>query len=149
VLPSKPIRWIGSSRKDLQEAPEHVRWVMGTALRFAQVGDKHPDAKPLKGHGGAQVLEVVVDTDRRTYRGVYTVELKGVVFVLHVFQKKATRGIKTSKGDLELIDARRRDARRVYEMEKVEFERLEQQRQQLIEELRRAHGEGSSSTRKR
>lgn len=32
---SKPIVWVGSSRKDLQAAPEDVRWVIGHALRFA------------------------------------------------------------------------------------------------------------------
>lgn len=47
---------------------------MGTALRFAQVGDKHPDAKPLKDYGSAQILEVVIDDNKCTYRGVYTVE---------------------------------------------------------------------------
>ena len=112
---------------------------MGTALRFAQVGDKHPDAKPRKGYGGSQVLEVVVDTDRRTYRGVYTVEFKGVVFVLHVFQKKSTQGIKTNKADLDLIDTRRQTARREYQEHHQEFEAHELQRKQLLEELRSAN----------
>ena len=70
--------------------------MIGHALDLAQRGDKHPDAKPLKGFGGAQVLEVVVDDNRCTYRGVYTVRYEGVVFVLHIFQKKSTKGIKTA-----------------------------------------------------
>jgi phage-related protein len=147
---SKPIRWIGSSRKALREAPEDVRRVMGVALRFAQLGDRHPDAKPLRGYGGSRVFEIVADDNRRTYRGVYTVEFEGVVFVLHVFQKKSTTGIKTKRGDLDVIDGRRRDAREIYERNLREFQRLEAQRRQSVRELRRVTGDqGSSSTRKR
>ena len=45
---------------------------MGFALRRAQDGGKHVDAKPLKGFSGAGVLEIVEDDDGSTYRGVYT-----------------------------------------------------------------------------
>ena len=37
---------------------------------------------------------------------VYTVKLAGVVYVLHVFQKKSKHGIATLKQDLELIEKR-------------------------------------------
>lgn len=73
---------------------------------------------------------------------------KGVVFVLHVFQKKSTQGIKTNKNDLDVIDSRRKDARRAYEKE--EFEKVEAQRQQLMEELRSvAHGKEQGPARRR
>ena len=39
--------------------PEAVRRTVGHALWWAQLGEKHPDAKPKKGFGGAGVLEVV------------------------------------------------------------------------------------------
>ena len=55
----KPLRWVGSSKKDLMAMPEAVQDTFGYALHLAQVGKKHPDAKPLKGFGGAGVLEVV------------------------------------------------------------------------------------------
>ena len=42
-------------------------------------------AKPLKGFGGAGVLEVVDDHDGDTYRAVYTVRFAGVVYVLYAF----------------------------------------------------------------
>jgi phage-related protein len=111
----KPVLWVGSSLEDLRAAPDAVRSVVGHALDLAQRGDKHPDAKPLKGFGGAQVLEVVVDSNRCTYRGVYTVRHAGVVFVLHVFQKKSTQGIKTNPRDINLVKQRLRDAESVYE----------------------------------
>ena len=63
----------------------------------AQTGSTHPDATPLKGFGGAGVLEVVEHHIGSTYRAVYTVKYAGVVYVLHVFQKKSKAGIKTPK----------------------------------------------------
>ena len=56
-----------------------------------QSAEKHPDAKPLKGFGGAGVLEIVEDYDGDTYRAVYTVRIAGAIYVLHAFQKKAKR----------------------------------------------------------
>lgn len=79
---------------------------MGFALDVAQLGGKHPDAKPLLGLGGAGVLEVVDDHEGDTYRAVYTVKFAGAVYVLHAFQKKSKRGIKTPLKDLELIKER-------------------------------------------
>lgn len=66
----KPIRWVGNSRDDLRSFPEAVRNRVGGALWEAQLGRKAPYAKPLKGFGGAGVLEVVDDFDGDTYRAV-------------------------------------------------------------------------------
>ena len=45
----KPIEFIGSSLESLRRFPEEVKDVIGFALYLAQIGDKHPDAKPLTG----------------------------------------------------------------------------------------------------
>jgi hypothetical protein len=58
---TKSLRWVASSKKDLMAMPGEVQDVFGYALHEAQEGRKHPDAKPLKGFGGAGVLEVVED----------------------------------------------------------------------------------------
>ncbi len=92
---AKPVFWMGSSRQDLREFPEGVSQAVGFALWQAQLGRKHRHAKVLKGFGGAGVLEVVVDHRGDTYRAVYTVKLAGAVYVLHAFQKKSQKGIKT------------------------------------------------------
>jgi phage-related protein len=92
----KPLYWVGSSKRDLLSLPEPVVDFFGYALYLAQDGRKHEQAKPLKGFGSAGVLEVVEDWDRSTYRAVYTVRFEGVVFVLHIFQKKSKRGAATS-----------------------------------------------------
>jgi phage-related protein len=102
----KPLEWIGSSYRDLLEMPPDVQNVMGFGLYLAQLGDKHDDAKPLKGFKGAGVLEIVDDFDGDTYRAVYTVRFEFAVYVLHVFQKKSKSGIATPKQDLNLIENR-------------------------------------------
>ena len=102
----KPLRWIGSSYRDLKDLPEEVRRLMGFALDQAQRGGKHPDAKPMKGFGGAGVLEIVDDYDGDTYRGIYTVKFVGIVYVLHVFQKKSKSGIATPRQEIELVKSR-------------------------------------------
>jgi phage-related protein len=106
----KPLFWVGSSQGDLRRFPDEVQDVMGYGLYLAQIGGKHPDAKPLKGFGGANVLEIVDDWDGDTYRAVYVVRLAGAVYVLHAFQKKARKGIATPKRDLDLIRIRLRQA---------------------------------------
>ena len=102
----KPLYWVGSSKKDIALMPEEVQDIFGYALYLAQIGQKHEDAKPLKGFGSAGVLEVVEDWHGDTYRAVYTVRFTAAVFVLHVFQKKARHGIETPKHELDLIRRR-------------------------------------------
>ena len=102
----KPVSWIGSSYKDFRAFPDGVQDVMGYALYQAQVGAKHGNAKPLKGFGGAGVLEVVADHMSDTFRAVYTVRFAAAVYVLHAFQKKSKTGTKTPAEDLELIRRR-------------------------------------------
>lgn len=92
-----------------------VRREVGQALWFAQVGDKHPLAKPLRGFGGAGVLEIVEDHAGNTYRAVYTVRFARAVYVLHAVQKKSVRGIGTPRHQMELIASRLKAARVDYD----------------------------------
>ena len=71
------VEFVASSKDDLSAFPTEVRRVMGQALFEAQQGLKHPAARPLKGFGGASVLEVVDDFDKNTFRSVYTVRFAG------------------------------------------------------------------------
>ncbi len=101
---------MGSSFRELKAFPRRVQRDIGRALRYAQLGGKHPDAEPLRGFGGTGVLEIIQDYDGNTYRAVYTVRLAGRLYVLHVFQKKSTRGIRTPRHDIELIRQRLKQA---------------------------------------
>jgi phage-related protein len=102
----KPVVWIGSAKLDLRTFPGEVKDSIGFAQYVAQQGGKHGHAKPLRGFGGAGVLEIVEDHDGDTYRAVYTVRLAGRVYVLHAFQKKSKAGIKTPKAEINLIKSR-------------------------------------------
>jgi phage-related protein len=90
--------------------PKEVQARIGYALYVAQCGGRHRDAKPLKGFGGAGVLEIVADHRGDAFRGIYTIKFADAVYVLHAFQKKSRAGIATSKSDVELIRRRLRDA---------------------------------------
>ena len=103
---AKPLFWLGASRKKLSAFPEEVKDVMGYALYLAQAGEKSPAAKPLKGFGGAGVLEIVDDHDGDTFRAVYTVRFADAVYVLHAFQKKSRSGIATPAKEVETIKGR-------------------------------------------
>ena len=120
--PLKPLRWIGSSRKDLKSFPPEVRSDAGYALYAAQNGETDPAAKPLRGFGGASVLEIVVPFDGNTWRAVYTVRFRGVVYVLHAFQKKSKSGITTPKQEIEVIHRRLATAERDYKERRRENE---------------------------
>ena len=74
---AKPLYWIGSAKEDLCEFPDEVRREMGYALYLAQLGGKHPEVKPLKGFGGAGVLEIAQSFDGNAFRAVYAVKLAG------------------------------------------------------------------------
>jgi phage-related protein len=110
----KPVLWIGSSLKDMRRFPEDVRSTVGQALFDAKTGRKHPDAKPLRGFGGAGVLEVIAADKGNTYRATYTVKFSGVVYVLHAFQKKSKTGISTPTKEIEMIRSRIKEAERHY-----------------------------------
>ncbi len=118
----KPVVWVASTREDLKSFPREVRRNVGKALDEAQRGSKADAAKPLKGFGGAGVLEVVENFYGDTYRAVYTVRLEGYIFVLHCFQKKAKHGVATTKQDLDLVHRRYRNAMRLHEQLKAQGE---------------------------
>ena len=111
----RPLDWVGSSKKDFVGFPEPVKDEMGNALGLAQFGGKHPAAKPWKGQGSG-VFEVVEDHDGDTYRAVYTVRFKEVVYVVHAFQKKSSKGIRTAQVDVDLVERRMKVAQQDYEV---------------------------------
>ena len=108
------VQWIGDSREQLQAFPEPVRKDIGHALYRVQIGEVPPSAKPMKGIESG-VFEIVDNYNTDTYRAVYTVKIGRSMYVLHCFQKKSKRGIRTPKKDIDLI---KRRLKRVKEMEK-------------------------------
>lgn len=105
---------MGSSRKDLRAFPDDVRGAVGHAVNEVQKGFEPDSAKALKGFGVRAILEIVEDHDGDTYRAVYTVRFAGVVYILHAFQKKSKKGIKTPQTDIDKIKSRLKDAEEHY-----------------------------------
>ncbi len=100
---SRKLIYLGSSEKDATKLPDEVQELFAYALKVALAGGQHPDAKPLQGFNSRGILEVVSDYRSSTFREVYTVRYKEAVYVLHIFQKKSKKGIKTPKQDMDLI----------------------------------------------
>jgi phage-related protein len=110
----KPLHWVGSSKRDFLTFPDHVKDEMGNALGLAQFGGKHPAAKAWRG-AGPGVFELVEHFDGDTYRAVYTVRFKDVIYVLHAFQKKSPKGIRTAQTDVQQVARRLKVAKQDYE----------------------------------
>jgi phage-related protein len=110
----KPLDWVGSSKRDFLAFPDAVKDAMGNALGLAQFGGRHPQSKPWKGQGPG-VFEAIESHDGNTYRAVYTVRFREIVYVLHAFQKKSPRGIKTARTGIELVARRLKVAQQDYE----------------------------------
>lgn len=101
----KKLRWLGSSKKDLLEFPKEVRHEIGHALYMAQKGETYELTKLFKGHGSG-IYEIVSDFDKNAYRAIYVVNMGDDIYVLHAFQKKSKRGIKTPKEEIAVIEQR-------------------------------------------
>lgn len=106
----KSIIWMGDSLKQIKAFPVEVRREIGSSLFDAQCGDKPHNAKPFKGIGTG-VFEIVSRFDSDTYRTVYAVQIGQHIYVLHAFQKKSPKGIKTAQKDVDLIKKRYQQAR--------------------------------------
>ena len=115
---AKPIIWLGDSLKQVRSFPAEVRKDIGSALYDVQMGATPPGAKPFKGIGSG-VFEIVTRFSTNTYRTVYAVKLGSSVYVLHAFQKKSPKGIKTAEKDKDLIERRYKQA---LQMEKQKWQ---------------------------
>ncbi len=115
-IPLRILRWVGDSRERLQEFPKQVKKDIGDALFTVQAGRTPRSAKPLRGVGSG-VFEIVDDYDTNTYRAVYAVKVGQHIYVLHIFQKKSKRWIKTPKQEIDLIKRRLQRAKEMAQQE--------------------------------
>ena len=74
-------------------------------MTIAAEGGKADIARPMHGMGSG-VFEIALPFRGDAFRVVYAVQLAEDIWVVHAFQKKSTRGIKTSKPDVDLIKNR-------------------------------------------
>jgi phage-related protein len=99
----KPLRFVGSSRIDLQSFPKEVRHALGEDLRRVQEGGMPLDFKamPTVGKG---VYEIRVRLEG-AWRVMYVAKRADAVYVLHSFQKKTQQ---TAMEDIDLARKRYR-----------------------------------------
>src|ERR1700747_2401266 len=95
----KPIRWIGTSLRDLRSFPRALRVDIGHALFTAQEGKTDPAAKPLKGFGGASVLEIVASDHGNAWLACYTGRFQDAIYVLARISEFHERHRYTDEGD--------------------------------------------------
>ena len=105
ILSSKPLYFLGDSRKVLKTFPERAQHKLGFQLKRVQQGRQPSDAKPMPTIG-AGVEEIRVWVESGTFRVIYIARLQDAVYVLHAFQKKTQ---KTPKADLALAKSRLHD----------------------------------------
>lgn len=105
MRPTRPISWLTLARKAFDEFPEGARETMIDALSVAAEGGKAGIAKPMKGLGSG-VFEIALPYRGNAFRLVYAVQLGDELWVVHAFQKKSTKGIKTPKHEIDLIKDR-------------------------------------------
>ena len=85
--------------------PEGAREQITMALALAARGETAEIVKPMKGFGSG-IFEVALKYRSDAYRVVYAVQLDEDIWVLHAFQKKSPKGIKTAQKDIDLIRER-------------------------------------------
>jgi phage-related protein len=102
---TRPVSWIKAALREFEAFPQEARSICLAALTIAAEGGKADIAKPMKGMGSG-VFEIALAHRGDAFRVIYAVQLGEAVWVVHAFQKKSTRGIKTPKHEVDLIKER-------------------------------------------
>jgi phage-related protein len=99
---SRPISWLKAALKDFEGFPLEAQEECKVALGIAAEGGKADIAKSMRGLGSG-VFEIALAHRGDAFRVVYAVQIGNELWVVHAFQKKSTRGIKTPKHEIDLI----------------------------------------------
>ena len=107
---TRPVSWIKPALREFEKFPEAVKSTCLTVLTIAAEGGKADIAKPMQGLGSG-VFEIALAHRGDAFRVVYAVQLGQDIFVVHAFQKKSVRGVKTPKFEIDLVRDRLRRLR--------------------------------------
>src|SRR5216683_6431210 len=102
---TRPISWIKAALREFETFPEGARTICLTALTIAAEGGKADIAKLMQGMGSG-VFEIALPFKGDAFRVVYAVQLGEEIWIVHAFQKKSTKGIKTPRHEIDLIKDR-------------------------------------------
>jgi phage-related protein len=81
------IAWEGDSKEIISGFPNKVRQNLGFQLRLLQQGQQPKDYRPMPSIGPG-VFELRDEDARAWYRVVYLSRIRGLIHVLHCFEKK-------------------------------------------------------------
>ena len=101
----RAISWMKGALKDFQEFPPDAQLRCRLALSIVAEGGMPDIAKPLRSLPSG-VFELALPYRGDAFRVVYAVKVGEEIWVLHAFQKKAHRGIKTPQHEIDLIKQR-------------------------------------------
>lgn len=102
---TRSVYWVKAALKDFRKFPERAQEYCLQVLDVASAGKTADVAKPMKGLG-AGVYEIALRHKGDAYRVIYTVQIGPEIWVIHAFQKKSKRGIKTPRHEIEVIRQR-------------------------------------------
>jgi len=102
---TRPVSWIKAALRDFEDFPEGAQSMCLAALTIAAEGGKADVAEPMRGMGSG-VFEIALPFKGDAFRVVYAVQIADDIWVVHAFQKKSAKGIKTPKREIDLIKDR-------------------------------------------
>lgn len=102
---SKPVVFVGNSRRDLKDFPRAAMREAGFQLGLVEQGLDPNDFKPMP-TVGAGAFEIRIWDEAGAFRVVYVAKFEEAVYVLHAFHKTSQQ---TEQSDIELAARRYRE----------------------------------------
>src|ERR1700689_995737 len=103
------IAWESDSKEVLSSFPDAAKYNLGFDLRLLQQGLQPTDYRPM-GSIGPGVFELRDQDERAWYRVIYLSRVRGVIHVLHCFEKKSRetplKEINTARRRLKAVRVR-------------------------------------------
>lgn len=102
---TRPVSWLKAALNEFGKFPKGAQTICLAALTITAEGGKADIAKPMQGMGSG-VFELALAFRGDAFRVVYAVKIGEDIWVVHAFQKKSTKGIKTPQHEIDLIKDR-------------------------------------------
>jgi phage-related protein len=103
------VAWEGDSKEVISSFPDGARYNLGFDLRLLQQGQQPTDYRPMSSIGPG-VFELRDQDARAWYRVIYLSRVRGVIHVLHCFEKRSretpVKEINTARQRLRAVRAR-------------------------------------------
>lgn len=103
------IAWEGDSREVISSFPDAAKYNLGFDLRLLQQGQQPTDYRPMTSVGQG-VFELRDQDGRAWYRVIYLSRVRGVIHVLHCFEKRSRETpmteINTARQRMKAVRAR-------------------------------------------